>query len=418
MKNLVILGAGTAGTIVANRMRRRLGADWAITVVDPSETHLYQPGLLFLPFGAEREDRLVRPRASTLADGVTWVRQPVTALEPAQKRVLLGDGSTLGWDLLVIATGCSTRPEMTEGLLGPRWRQRIFDFYTLEGSLALREALQRFRGGRLVIDVVEMPIKCPVAPLELAFLADAFLRERGIRDKTELVYVTPLDSVFTKPVAARTLSHLLVDRDIRVETEFAISGVDDGTDAIVSWDGRRVEFDLLVTVPTNAGASFLSESGLGDELGFVPTDPHTLQAKGLDHVFVVGDATDAPTSKAGSVAHFEAEVLTENLSAIVAGRRPDARFDGHANCFIETGAGKAMLVDFNYDVEPLPGRFPVPGVGPFTLLEESRANHWGKAAFRWIYFHALLPGHPIPISAGMSLRGKHLDAARELSADT
>jgi sulfide:quinone oxidoreductase len=407
MKNLVILGAGTAGTMVANRMVRSLDErTWRVTVVDPEVTHLYQPGLLFLPFGNREEGELVRPRGQTLDSRVVWRTQAVWAVDPAAKVVTLDDDSSVPYDLLVIATGSRIRPDLTEGMLGDGWQTKVFDFYSLEGAVKLRDALANFSGGRLLINVVEMPIKCPVAPLEFAFLADAFFKERGTRSGVEITFVTPLDGAFTRPIASTRLGHLLEEKGIKVEREFACESVDGAAGKLTAYDGRSLDFDLLVTVPTHSGAEFVIRSGLGNELGFIPTDKYSLAAKGLDGVFVIGDATDVPASKAGSVAHFEAETLVENLERAVAGKALLSTFDGHANCFVETGDGKALLIDFNYDTEPLPGSYPLPGIGPFSLLEESRVNHQGKLAFRWIYWNGLLPGKPIPVPAHMSMLGK------------
>jgi sulfide:quinone oxidoreductase len=417
MKNLVILGGGTAGTMVANRMARQLSnKEWLVTVVDPETTHLYQPGLLFLPFGARDEDKMVRPRSRTFSKNVRWVQEHVRELDSTNKRVLLKSGDHLDYDLLVIASGSQIRPEMTEGLLGDSWRRDHFDFYTLPGALALRDKLADWKGGRLVLNVAEMPIKCPVAPLEFLFLADAFFRERGIRDDVEIVYATPLDAVFTKPIAASQLGYLLEEKQIKVVPEFMVMEADGNK--LISYDEREVPYDLLVSIPTHTGADFVETSGIGDELMFIPTDKNTLMAKQLPDVFILGDATDLPSSKAGSVAHFQAEVLAENLHRAIKGESLNPDFDGHANCFVETGHGRAMLIDFNYDVEPLPGSYPMPGVGPFSLLKETRRNHMGKLFFRWLYWNGLLPVKPLFIGHRMSMSGKKLlpppsdDAAR------
>jgi len=406
MKHLVVLGAGTAGTMVANRMRARLPDRWSVTVIDPDDVHLHQPGLLFLPFGAHDERKITRRRARTLHAGVAWRRAAVAAVELSQRAVHLADGGRVPYDLLVIATGAQIRPGETPGLHGEAWHRTIHDFYTLDGAQALREALASFRGGRLVLSVVEMPIKCPVAPMEFLFLADAFFTRRGIRKDVELVYVTPLDGAFTKPTCNRVLSYLIARKGVRLETEFNTGEVDPGRRILRSFDDREVPYDLLVSIPTHGGAPFVEASGLGNELGFVPTHPHSLRAKADDHIFALGDATDLPSSKAGSVAHFQAEVLQENLQRAIDGRSLDDGFDGHANCFVETGFGKALLIDFNYDTEPLPGAFPLPRIGPMRLLAESRVNHWGKLAFRWVYWNALLPGRTLPVSTRMSMRGK------------
>ena len=413
MTRIVILGGGTAGTIMANRLRRQYDSDirgghTTITVVDRDDVHIYQPGLLFLPFGTYEPEQLVRTRRRQLHRDVALVQAGIDRVATDENRVYLDSGRTLDYDVLIVATGTRVAPEETEGMTGPGWQERIFDFYTLDGATKLRDALERFDGGHLVVNVVDMPIKCPVAPLEFAFLADDYFTRRGIRERVQISYVTPLDNAFTKPNAASALSHLLRDKRIELITEFNTGRVDGEGGVLVSWDDREIPFDLLVTVPLHAGAEFVSRSpGLGDDLGFVLTDPHTLQARVAPNVFAIGDATNVPASKAGSVAHFEAEVLAENIRRYLARLPLEPEFDGHANCFIETGHRKALLIDFNYDVEPLPGRFPFPVVGPMRLLGESRLNHAGKLAFRWIYWNVLLPGRDIPsVGARMSMRGK------------
>jgi sulfide:quinone oxidoreductase len=404
---IVILGGGTGGTITANRLRRRFDVEDAeIHVVDRDDRHVYQPGLLFVPFGLAKSDGIVRPRRSQLRAGVTFHESDVQSVELDRSTVLLGSGVTLPYDVLVVASGVRLQPEETEGMTGPGWNERVFTFYNLEGAQLLRRALADFDGGRLVVNIADMPIKCPVAPIEFAFLADWFLRERGVRARSEVVLATPLDACFTKPIASEHLTHLLEDKDIELVTEFSVGEIDGAGGKLASYDGREVEFDLLVTVPLHGGAAYVDRSpGLGDPLGFVPTDKRTLQSLVRPNVFVLGDATDLPTSKAGSVTHFEGEILTENIARFLAGDDLAPRYDGHANCFIETGFRKALLIDFNYDTEPLTGHFPTPFGLP--LLRESRLNHLGKLMFQWAYWHALLPGRELPgISATMPTAGK------------
>ncbi|MDQ1685341.1 MAG: sulfide:quinone oxidoreductase [Frankiaceae bacterium] len=410
MRRLLVLGGGTAGTMAVNKLRRRLPAsDWSITLVDQDDRHLYQPGLLLLPFGVYSPDELVKPRARFVPDGVDLVIAEIDRVDPAGRTVQLANGSALTYDYLVIATGTSPRPDQTPGMADGEWRRSVFDFYTLDGAVALRDKLATWKGGRLVVHVTEMPIKCPVAPLEFAFLADAFFAERGMRDAVQITYVTPLEGAFTKPVASRRLGSMLADRNIALEGDFVVERIDPPTKTLVSMDDREIPFDLLVTVPLNMGADYVARSGLGDELNYVPVDKHTLQCKAYDDIFAIGDASDIPASKAGSVAHFSVELFVDNFVAHVHGLPMTRAFDGHANCFVESGHGKGLLIDFNYDTEPLPGRYPVPGVGPFTLLKESRANHLGKLGFRWAYWHLLLKGRPLPVPALMSMAGKHAD---------
>jgi sulfide:quinone oxidoreductase len=411
--NVVVLGGGTGGTLAANRLRRLLPADEvAITVVDQDDRHVYQPGLLFVPFGLAHVEDLVRPRHRQLHDGIDFVRAPIDHVDVERNEVHVagpnGAHTVLGYDALIVASGARLVPEETEGLTGAGWMDRVFTFYTPEGAAALEGALATFDGGRIVVNVVDMPIKCPVAPLEFCFLADWWLRERGLRDRVELVYATPLDGAFTKPVAASQLGGMLADRGIELVTEFNTGSVDGAANPgkLVAYDGRELDFDLAVVVPLHAGAEYVERSpGLGDELGFVPTDPHTLQSKVAPDIFVIGDAADVPASKAGSVTHFEGETLVGNVVRFVRGEPLEAGFDGHANCFIETGFHKALLIDFNYDTEPLPGHYPGPLGLP--LLRESRLNHVGKLLFESLYWHSLLPGRDLPgVGASMPAAGK------------
>lgn len=395
-KHLLILGGGTAGTIMANNLRRRLPAsEWGMTVVDRSEVHLYQPGLLFLPFGKYEESEIIRKTRDFIPKGVEFMQAEVDQIIPEDHAVTLKDGRMLKYDLLIVATGCRTAPEETEGMLGPKWRVNVHDFYTLDGARALREKLKTFSGGRVVVHINEMPIKCPVAPLEFTFLADTFFHEQGIRDKVTLTYVTPLSGAFTKPKASKKLGHLLGDKGIELVTDFVAEKVDQENNKLVCFDGREVPYDLLVTTPTNMGDATVRRSALGDDLDFIATQKHTLQSVEYKDVFVIGDATNLPASKAGSVAHFESETLADNILRHIAGQPLKEEFDGHSNCFIESGNGKALLIDFNYEYEPHEGPFPF-AFGPMRLLEESRVNHWGKLAFRHIYWNVLLRGLPLP----------------------
>lgn len=408
MKKILILGAGTAGTMVANRLSRLLDHDeWKITLVDQRETHYYQPGFLFIPFGMYSKNDVVKPKRDFIPPDVELILSPVEVIEPDHSRVKLANGGRhLNYDFLVIATGTATRPEETPGLGEDEWYKSIYDFYTVEGAVALARHLRTWQGGRLVLNIVDNPIKCPVAPLEFIMLADWFFYEQGIRDRVELTLVTPLPGAFTKPVAARYLGNILEEKDIKVVPDFLIERVDPDARKIISYDEQEVDYDLLVSVPLNMGDEVIARSGMGDDLNYVPVDKHTLVSPKHDNVFVLGDAAALPTSKAGSVIHFEVDVFVENFLRYVDGLELRPTFDGHANCFIESGFGKGILIDFNYDVEPLPGKYPLPGIGPFSLLQESEMNHWGKVMFRWMYWNILLKGQELPLPARMSMAGK------------
>ncbi|HEU5246601.1 MAG TPA: FAD/NAD(P)-binding oxidoreductase [Candidatus Udaeobacter sp.] len=410
MKKLLILGAGTAGTMIANRLRKKLSAnEWRIDIVDQHLKHYYQPGFLFMPFGIYSEKDVIKPKRKFIPSDVRYIEAKIDRIDPEKNCVVFESGEHIDYDVLIIATGVKTAPDQVEGMLGGDWRKRVFDFYTFEGASALRNTLRAWNGGKLIVHISEMPIKCPVAPLEFAFLADWWLTERRLRSKTEIVYVTPLSSAFTKPIASKVLGHLLDEKQIKVVTDFNVARIDNEQHKIVSWDDKEVGYDLLVTVPTNMGDAAVERSGLGDELNFVATNRHTLQSKQHRNVFVIGDATDLPSSKAGSVAHFQSEVLAENIAHYIKGEPLVSQFDGHANCFIESGYRKAFLLDFNYDLQPVPGKYPLPFIGPFSLLRETRMNHFGKLAFKWIYWNLLLKGVPMPgVGHHMSRLGKRI----------
>ncbi len=411
MKNILILGAGTAGTMMANKLYKALNpVEWKISIVDRDERHYYQPGFLFIPFGIYKPEDVVKRKAKFLPKEVDFIINEVDKIVHEKNKVLLADGRMLPYDILVVATGTVPVPEETTGLKGKLWQKDIFDFYTYEGATKLAGKLKDWKGGKLVINLAETIIKCPVAPLEFAFLADAYFTEKGMRDKVEISYVTPLSGAFTKPKATAMLSKLLEEKQIKVVPDFYLERVDEERKVLISYDEMEVPFDLLVSVPVNKGDEMIERSNMGDEdgLNFIPTDKETLKSKTLDNVFIIGDATNVPASKAGSVAHFEGEILLENILSYIGGKPLEAKFDGHSNCFIETGYGKAALIDFNYETEPLPGVYPWPVVGPMGLLKVTRANHYGKLMFKWVYWHMLLTGKKLPVSTHMSMAGKEL----------
>jgi sulfide:quinone oxidoreductase len=407
MKKLLILGAGTAGTMMLNKLYSELDKEeWEITIVDQFKTHYYQPGFLFIPFGIYNKQDVIKPKYDFFPPGVNVIFNPIDRIAGKENKVYLEGGKVLNYDFLIIATGTQTRPGETEGLKDRLWYKDIFDFYTVEGAVALHQRFKDFEGGDLIMCIPELPYKCPVAPLEFVFLADAYFTEKGIRDKVNIKYVTLMSGAFTKPVASKVLGGIMEEKNIEIIPDFYLSHVDNDNKKIISYDEREVSFDILTIVPVNMGSDMIERSGLGDDMNYVKTDKFTLQSEQFENIFVIGDAANLPTSKAGSVAHFAGEILFENILSAMEGRTLHAKFDGHANCYIETGFGKGALIDFNYDTEPLPGTFPLPGIGPFGLLRNTKMNHYGKVMFRWIYWHILLKGKELPIEADMSMAGK------------
>ncbi len=409
MKKLLILGAGTGGTIMANKMRKILAREeWEITIVDQNKTHYYQPGFLFIPFGIYTRADVIKPKTSFLPFGVNVIFEEIEKIDAPANHVLLKDGVSLRYDFLIIATGTRTFPEETPGMKGPSWHKNIFDFYSIEGALALSDFFKTWQGGELVLNIAEIPIKCPVAPLEFVMYADAFFVERGLRHQVNITYVTPMSGAFTKPRASKVLGNMLEDKNIRIVPDFYLEKVDSERNVIISYDEREIPYDCLVTIPVHKGDPVIGRSGLGDDMDFAKANKYTLQSDLFSNIFVIGDAGNFPTSKAGSVVHFQSEVLTENLLCAIEKRPFTASSDGHSNCYIETGFGKGTLIDFNYDTEPLPGSFPFPGIGPFGLLKETRTNHYGKLMFRWIYWHILVKGKEMPIDSQITMAGKKM----------
>ena len=410
MKKLLVLGAGTAGTMVVNKMIHHLNSDeWDITIVDQDETHYYQPGFLFIPFGIYGRNDVIKPKRDYIPSGVNMITSEIEIVEPEKNRVKIKEGDRwLDYDYLVIATGTHPRLDQTPGLEDEdgNMPDNVHTFYTLEGACRLQKFLRSWKGGKMVMNIMEMPFKCPVAPLEFTFLADWWFSDQGMRDQVEIEYVTPLPGAFTKPVASRALGGMLDERKVSLVSDFLVESIDAENNKLIAYDEEEVEYDLLVTVPVNMGAEFVARSGLGDELNHVPVDKGTFLSTQYDNIFALGDASNIPASKAGSVAHFAIDIWTENFLRYIDGLEMVEKFDGHANCFIESGNGKGLLIDFNYETEPLPGKYPLPGVGPFSLLQESEMNHWGKMMFRWIYWNILLKGKEMPVPALMSMAGR------------
>ena len=409
MKNFVILGAGTAGTMLVHELLRKLNPnEWKITMVDKDDDHFYQPGYLFLPFGLYQPKDVVKPKHKFIPGSVNFVLSEVELIEPDKNQIrLVKDNQVLPYDYLVIATGADIHPEETEGLKEDGWRQNIFDFYTADGAAALGQFLKKWEGGRLLVNVVENPIKCPVAPLEFLMLADWYFTQRGMRDKVELTYATPLSGAFTKPTSSKALGGMLEKKHINLETDFYAGSVDASRNMLVSFDERELPYDLLVSIPTNKGAEVIKRSGMGDSLNFVPTKKDLLQSEKWENIWVMGDAANIPASKAGAVIHFQTDIVVKNILQHMKGKEMTHKFDGHSLCYIESGYSKAVLIDFAYEQEPIFGSYPFPVVGPFSLLKETTINHWGKLAFRFMYYDLLLKGIPVPLPSRFSMAGKH-----------
>jgi len=383
MERVVILGGGVGGTLTANLLARRLRDqicrhEVSITVVDASGAHVYQPGFMYIAMGGEREERLRRPERSLLDSPVDLVVGTVSRVDTAARTVVLADGAALPYDYLVLATGSRIVPESIA-----HFEAEAQHFYTAQASRRLRAALDAFQGGRVVIGIASMPYKCPPAPLEVAFLIEAELRERGLRDSSEVHYCSPIGRAFTIQSVSDMATPILAKKGIELHTFFNVEAIDPERKVVLSLEGEEQPYDLLVLVPPHKGQQFLIDSGLAPAPGgWLPTDRNTLHVGGRSDVWALGDATDLPLSKAGSTAHFEAPVVVEGIVAAIQRRVPagkHAAYEGRVMCFFEVGDGKGTLLRFDYDHPPKP---PTPNA----------LWHLGKVVFNKTYFHTVPRG--------------------------
>ncbi|NMW88197.1 TusE/DsrC/DsvC family sulfur relay protein [Mobiluncus curtisii] len=392
MKNVVIIGGGTGGTVTANSLARRLDCkEFQITVIDYSTRHYYQPGFVALPFGKIPNPLLWRRRRQTLHPGIRFLQDKVTAVDPVAK-IVATQAKQISYDYLVLATGCECRPELVEGMAkGTLLNTGIYSFYTLAWARRLRRALQTFTHGHLVVHISEFPIRCPVAPIEFALKADHYFFTHRVRDDIEITIVTPQSQVFEQSIAARNLSNLLRLRDIEVQPDFVVRHIDATEKRMYAYDGKAIDYDMLVTVPPMRGQQFIVDSELGDEMGFVHPDLETLQHREYPDIFAIGDTADLPTSKSGSACVYQSRVLVSNLLDYMAGRSMMRRYDGHAMCIIDTGYNQATVIDRSYTVPAVTGNWFFPRLGPLSLLKQTRRNHLAKRLL-FVFYSAFMAG--------------------------
>jgi len=383
MKRVVILGGGVGGTIVANLLGRKLkkqidSGQASVTVVDTSGQHVYQPGFMYIAFGHERASKLSRPERGLLDARVKLVTAEVVRVDEATSTVELATGEKLGYDQLVLATGSRIVPEELAN-----FSTEAHHFYTAEAAQKLRKALDQFKGGKIVVAIAGMPYKCPPAPLEVSFLMEAELRQRHLRDKSEIHFCSPIGRAFTIESVSDMATPVLEEKGIELHTFFNVETIDAQRKVLESLEGEELPYDLLVLVPPHKGAKFLVDSGLAPAPGgWLPTDRHTLLVGGRTNIYALGDATDLPLSKAGSTAHFEAPIVAERVTAAIQGRTPagkHANYEGNVMCFFEIGDGKGTLLRFDYDHPPKP---PKP----------NRIWHLGKVMFNKAYWMTVPKG--------------------------
>jgi sulfide:quinone oxidoreductase len=371
---VVVLGGGVGGTLAANLLSKELGRDVHVTVVDPTGMHVYQPGFLYVALGQANGRWLARDERTLLREDVDLVVEGAQRVDLSAAKVLLERGGSIPFEYLIAATGSRLVKDAVPGLI-----EGSHDFYSLEGSLRLREALRTFDGGHIKVGIAGIPYKCPPAPVEFAFMLDQYLRDRGIRDRSQITLLSPLNRAFTIESASKLIQPIMQERGINLETFFNVESVDPGARTVLSLEGDKAEYDLLVLVPPHRGQQVIEDSGLGEAGGWIPTDRTTLQHTEHDRVFALGDATNLPISKSGSTAHFEAPVVTSRIASLVRGTAPKANYGGRVMCFLETGNGKATALRFDYEHPPVPPR-------------PSRTWHAAKWMFNRLYWVSVPQG--------------------------
>ncbi len=383
MHRILILGGGVGGTLTANLLARKLRkridrGEVEVAVVDATGAHVYQPGFMYIAMGGERAEKLEKRERALLDDRVRLFIGTVDRIDEEAQAVHIEGGAALPYDHLVLATGARILPEAIE-----HFESEAQHFYSAGAALKLRKALDAFEGGKIVVGIASMPYKCPPAPLEVAFLIEAELRERGLRDKAEMHYASPIGRAFTIESVSEMATPILEEKGIELHTFFNVESIDPERKVVQSLEGEELEYDLLILVPPHKGQQFLIDSGLAPAPGgWLPTDRFTLRVGGRPNVYALGDATDLPLSKAGSTAHFEAPVVVEAIAAAVEGRAPTgkhATYEGKVMCFFEVGDGKGTLLQFDYDHPPKP---PKP----------NQIWHLGKIVFNKTYFHTVPKG--------------------------
>lgn len=371
---VVVLGGGVGGTLVANLLDKELGKDVQVTVVDPTGMHDYQPGYLYVALGEASGHWLSRDERTLLRKGVDLAIEEAVRIHPDAQTVQLARGGSLEYDYLVIATGARLVHDAIPGLA-----EGSFGFYSLGDSERLREELRRFTGGRLLIGIAGIPYKCPPAPVEFTMMAEEYFRKKGIRDKSSVTLLSPLNRAFTIESASKLIQPIMEQRGIELETFFNVETVQPSDGTVSSLEGDTKEYDLLVLVPPHRGAQVVIDSDLGDAGGWLPTDKHTLNVEGQERIFGLGDATNLPISKSGSTAHFEAPVIASRIASMIHGTAPKENYGGRVMCFLETGNGQATALRFDYEHPPVP---PQP----------NRGWHMAKWIFNRAYWETVPQG--------------------------
>jgi sulfide:quinone oxidoreductase len=371
-EHIVVVGGGTGGTVLANRLAEKLGpeidrGDVEVTLYSDDPNHVYKPHFLYVPFGKKTVEEASRPLRELVDRRVDVEIDRVEELDPDARRVTLRDGTSVGYDKVALAMGSRLVPEDVPGLA-----EGGHHFYGPGGAERLRDAMAEFTGGHLVLSVIGTPHMCPAAPVEFVLMAEDWFRKRGLRDEVEITYTYPIQRAHAIESVADWASERFEERDINLETFFNADEVDPEEQVLNTIEGKELDYDLLVGIPPHEGSDLVAEAGLGDD-GWADVDRHTLESEHADDVYAIGDVAEVPTSKAGSVAHYEAGAVADRIASEVRGQVPTATYDGKTICFIESGMDEATFVDFEYGTEP-------------SVREASKPVHWAKLGYNESYW--------------------------------
>ncbi len=373
MKTIAIVGGGSGGVSTANHLAYKLReqvkvGEVKIVLVEGSQSHYYQPGFLEIPFDLMTPSSTYKPVSRMLADGIMLVPEFATALD-LKNRVVRTDRQSINYDFLVIATGARYDYDSIPGL-----KQGTNNFYSLDSAVEFKKKLNSFKSGRIVVGVSSMPYKCTPAPLEAVFMLNDYFTWRGIRDKVEIQYVYPMPMAFPDPGISDIALKMFDEKRIKSNLGFQIKVVDVAKKELVSQKDDRIAYDLALIVPPHRGNRLLESTGAADQMGWVQVDGYTLNVKGYENAYAIGDATNLQVSKAGSVADAEAIVVSDRIAQSVLGEDPVATYDGSGGALMLTGMGKASMITSSYTQKPV-------------FMPESYSFYWLKLIYNNVYWN-------------------------------
>lgn len=390
-KHIIVVGGGIGGTMTANSIVAKLYPEVArgtvkVTLLSDSPWHYYKPAFMYVAFDMFFEGELRRKQQTLLRPEINFQVDKVTRFDFAGSSVTTESGKTIGYDYIVVSTGCLPAPERIPGL-----KQAGDYFYQQKPALQLAEKLRNFEKGRIFITVnfpktPNVPHQCGIAPIETTLMLDEYLRRKGVRDQVEIVYTYPTVSqllrncLFLQQEVCEVVPAIFESKDIKFQRGFTLASVDPESKIAVSEEGKEEGFDLLMCTPPIRAVDAVLESGVSqaaDNEGWLPTNRQTLQLDGYPNAYVMGDTVDLPISKAGGSCHNQCPVIANNIAGdIRLGRVVDA-YDGKVQAVAQMGLEAGMPLWYNYDEDVHPT--PPTKVGGLLRKAFNRGIYWSVA---------------------------------------